>query len=93
MISFFKKKKIVPHIKLSEVIGNVGKFKQGIDFAGQEEVIKKAFFIISSCPEKSIPCLNFPTFPITPFNFMWETIFFFLKNENILNAYKIFDLI
>ena len=43
MIPFFKKKKIVPHIKLSGVIGNVGKFKQGIDFAGQEEVIKKAF--------------------------------------------------
>ena len=44
MFSFFKKKKIVPHIKLSGVIGNVGKFKQGIDFAGQEEVIKKSFF-------------------------------------------------
>ena len=43
MFSFFKKKKIVPHIKLSGVIGNVGKFKQGIDFAGQEEIIKKAF--------------------------------------------------
>ena len=27
------------------VIGNVGKFKQGIDFAGQEEIIKKAFSI------------------------------------------------
>ena len=45
MISFFKKKKIIPHIKLSGVIGNVGKFKQGIDFAGQEEIIKKAFSI------------------------------------------------
>ena len=45
MFSFFKKKKIVPHIKLSGVIGNVGKFKQGIDFAGQEEVIKKAFSV------------------------------------------------
>jgi len=45
MISFFKKKKIVPHIKLNGVIGNVGKFKQGIDFAGQEEVIKKAFSV------------------------------------------------
>ena len=43
MFSFFKKKKIVPHIKLNGVIGNVGKFKQGIDFAGQEEIIKKAF--------------------------------------------------
>ena len=45
MISFFKKKKIIPHIKLNGVIGNVGKFKQGIDFAGQEETIKKAFSI------------------------------------------------
>ncbi|MDC0234439.1 S49 family peptidase [Candidatus Pelagibacter sp.] len=43
MISFFKKKKTVAHIKLSGVIGNAGKFKQGIDFAGQEELIKKAF--------------------------------------------------
>ena len=42
MFSIFKKKKIIPHIKLSGVIGNVGKFKQGIDFAGQEEIIKKA---------------------------------------------------
>ena len=45
MFSFFKKKKIIPHIKLNGVIGNVGKFKQGIDFAGQEEIIKKAFSI------------------------------------------------
>ena len=48
MFSFFKKKKIIPHIKLSGVIGNVGKFKQGIDFAGQEEIIKKAFSIKKS---------------------------------------------
>ena len=45
MLSFLKKKKIIPHIKLSGVIGNVGKFKQGIDFSGQEELIKKAFSI------------------------------------------------
>ena len=45
MFSFLKKKKIIPHIKLCGVIGNVGKFKQGIDFAGQEEIIKKAFSI------------------------------------------------
>ena len=36
MFALFKKKKIVSHLKLSGVIGNVGKFKQGIDFAGQE---------------------------------------------------------
>tara|TARA_Y100001970_G_scaffold152960_1_gene187358 strand:- start:3104 stop:3907 length:804 start_codon:yes stop_codon:yes gene_type:complete len=48
MFSIFKKKKIIPHIKLSGVIGNVGRFKQGIDFAGQEEIIKKAFSIKKS---------------------------------------------
>ena len=45
MFSFLKKKKIVPHIRLSGVIGNVGKFKQGIDFSGQEEIISKAFAV------------------------------------------------
>ena len=45
MISFFKKKKIVPYIRLSGVIGNVGKFKQGIDFANQQDIIKKAFSV------------------------------------------------
>ena len=48
MFSFFKKKKIIQHIKLSGVIGNVGKFRQGIDFASQEEIIKKAFSIKKS---------------------------------------------
>ena len=43
MYSFFKKKQIVAHIKLNGVIGNAGKFKQGIDFANQEEIIEKAF--------------------------------------------------
>ena len=43
MFSFFKKKKIIPLIKLSGVIGSVGKFRQGIDFSSQEEIIKKAF--------------------------------------------------
>ena len=45
MFSFFKKKKIIPHIRLNGVIGNVGKFKQGIDFSGQEELISKAFSV------------------------------------------------
>jgi signal peptide peptidase SppA len=43
MFSFFKKKNIIAHIKLNGIIGNVGKFKEGIDFAGQEEIINKAF--------------------------------------------------
>ena len=48
MFSFFKKKKIIPLIRLTGVIGNVGKFKQGIDLIGQEEIIKKAFSIKKS---------------------------------------------
>ena len=43
MFSFFKKKKIIAHIKLNGIIGNAGKFQEGIDFAGQEEIIEKAF--------------------------------------------------
>jgi signal peptide peptidase SppA len=43
MFSLFKKKKIIAQIRLNGVIGNAGKFKQGIDFAGQEEIIEKAF--------------------------------------------------
>ena len=43
MFSLFKKKIIVAHLKLSGVIGSTGKFKQGIDFASQEELITKAF--------------------------------------------------
>ena len=51
MFSFLKKKKIVPHIKLSGIIGNVGKFKQGLDFSGQEDIISKAFSV------KKSPCV------------------------------------
>ncbi len=45
MFSFFKKKKIVSHLRLTGVIGNVGKFKQGIEYSSQEEIIKKAFSV------------------------------------------------
>ena len=38
---------------------------------------EKAFEIISSWPEKSIPCLNLPTFPITPLSLICGIIFFF----------------
>jgi len=51
MLSIFKKKKIIPHIKLTGVIGNVGRFKQGIDFSSQEETILKAFSL------KKAPCV------------------------------------
>jgi len=51
MFSFFKKKKIVSHLRLTGVIGNVGKFKQGIDFSSQEDIILKAFSV------KKAPCV------------------------------------
>ena len=43
ILKIFKKKKIVPHLRLSGIIGSVGRFKQGINFAGQQEFIDKAF--------------------------------------------------
>ena len=43
MLSFFKKKPVIPHVRLSGVIGSVGKFRQGIDFSSQQDIIKKAF--------------------------------------------------
>ena len=48
ILSYFKDKRIVSHIRLSGIIGNVGKFKQGIDFASQQEIIEKAFSIKKS---------------------------------------------
>jgi len=45
MFSIFKKKKIVTHLRLTGVIGNVGKFRQGIEYSGQEDIIKKAFSV------------------------------------------------
>jgi signal peptide peptidase SppA len=45
IFKIFKKKKVVPHIRLSGIIGSVGKFKQGLDFSGQRDIIKKAFSV------------------------------------------------
>ena len=45
MFSIFKKKIIVPHIRLAGVIGSAGRFRQGIDFSGQQEIIKKHFHL------------------------------------------------
>ena len=45
IFKIFKKKKIIPHIRLSGIIGSVGRFRQGINFAGQQEIIDKAFSI------------------------------------------------
>ena len=43
MFSLFKKKIIIPHVRMTGVIGSVGRFKQGIDLANQQEILKKAF--------------------------------------------------
>ena len=45
MFSIFKKKTVVPHIRLTGIIGAAGKFKQGIDLVGQRDIIKKAFSV------------------------------------------------
>jgi len=43
MFSIFEKKITIPHIRLTGVIGSAGKFKQGLDLAGQKDMLKKAF--------------------------------------------------
>ena len=43
MFSIFKKKIIVPHVRLTGVIGNLGRFKQGMDLSSQQDILKKAF--------------------------------------------------
>jgi len=45
MFSFFKKKTIIPHVRLTGVIGNAGRFNKGMDLAGQQDILKKAFSI------------------------------------------------
>ena len=49
-----------------------------IDIAtARDFFIENAFFINSSCPAKSIPCLNLPAFPMTPVSLICGMIFFF----------------
>jgi ClpP class serine protease len=43
MFSFFKSKPTVSLIRLNGVIGNVGRFSQGMSLASQSDIIKKAF--------------------------------------------------
>ncbi len=43
MFWIFKKKKVIPHVRLTGIIGSAGRFKQGMDLAGQQEILKKAF--------------------------------------------------
>ena len=34
---------MIPHVRLTGVIGSAGRFKQGIDLSSQQEILKKAF--------------------------------------------------
>ena len=45
MFSIFKKKKVVPHVRLTGIIGSGGKFKQGMELANQRDILKKAFSV------------------------------------------------
>ena len=53
MFSIFKKKKVVPHVRLTGIIGSAGKFKQGLELANQRDILKKAFAV------KKSPMLQF----------------------------------
>ena len=57
MFSIFLIKKVIPHVRLSGIIGNVGRFKQGIDLANQRDILKKAFSV-----KKNITCSYFNKF-------------------------------
>ncbi len=45
MFSIFKKKTIIPHVRLTGIIGSAGRFKQGMELANQRDIIKKAFSV------------------------------------------------
>ena len=83
MFSFFKKKKIVAHLKLSGVVGNSGKFKQGIDFAGQEEIIRKAFSL------KKAACVSITIHSPGGSPFQSHLIYSFIRQEAKKNKKKV----
>ncbi len=43
MFSIFKKKTVVPHVRLTGIIGSAGRFKQGMELANQRDILYKAF--------------------------------------------------
>ena len=45
MFNFLKKKITIPHVRLTGVIGSAGRFNKGMDLAGQQDILKKAFSI------------------------------------------------
>ena len=86
IFKIFKKKKIVPHVRLSGVIGSVGKFKQGLDFVGQQEIIEKALKVVND----EIELL--PSHEILSKE-MYEHICLTLKEiKNILETKKILEI-
>ena len=42
VLSLFRKKTIVPHVRLTGIIGSAGRFKQGMELANQRDTLKKA---------------------------------------------------
>ncbi len=45
MFSFFKKKVVIPHVRLTGIIGSAGRFKQGMELDNQRDILKKAFSV------------------------------------------------
>ncbi len=43
MFSIFRKKTVIPHVRLTGIIGSGGRFKQGMELANQRDILKKAF--------------------------------------------------
>ncbi len=43
MFSIFRKKIVIPHVRLAGIIGSAGRFKQGLELANQRDILKKAF--------------------------------------------------
>ena len=43
MFSIFRKKIIIPHVRLTGIIGSGGRFKQGMELANQRDILKKLF--------------------------------------------------
>ena len=45
MFSIFRKKTVIPHVRLTGIIGSAGRFKQGMELANQRNILKKAFSV------------------------------------------------
>ena len=45
MFSIFRKKNVIPHVRLTGIIGSAGRFKQGLELANQRDILNKAFSV------------------------------------------------